>query len=256
MADINTYLTPVKNNPTACTDCSIRRLALFNGIPESDLLWTQNYRSCQYKFPARQEIYTETQQSNFMYTIYHGWFAIYKTLENGKRQILKIALPGDMIGYQANFEAPMTYSAASLTDAVLCAFKRTDLPDLFRKNGNVARRLSEMNARDMHLCHSRLLTIGQHTAIEKVAHCCAEIFFRMKMIFSNSESDSIEFPLSQEDLGDMTGLTKIHVNRTLKQLREMGIMEISSRTLHVYDSEELCKVGYFDPVTINTYILY
>lgn len=255
MAEINSFLKPVKNNVTACSDCSIRRLALFHGVPENELLWTQSYRSCQYKFPPRKEIFTETQQSNFIYTIYHGWFSIYKTLANGKRQILKIALPGDIIGYQANFEAPMTYSAASLTDSVLCAFKRSDLPELFRKNSAVASRLAEMNSRDMHMCHNRLLTIGQHTALEKVAHCCAELFFRVNMIYS-TETDSIEFPLSQEDLGDMTGLTKIHVNRTLKQLREMGILEISSKTLYVLDVDKLCDVGYFDPSTIHTYILY
>ena len=256
MADINSFLKPIKKNPTACSDCSIRRLALFHGVPEEDLIWTQNYRSCQYNFPARREIFTETHHSSFMYTVYHGWFAIYKTLENGKRQILKIALPGDVIGYQANFEAPMTYSAASLTDAVLCAFKRTELPDLFRKQTNIARRLAELNSRDMHLCQNRLLTIGQHTALEKVAHCCAELFFRIKVIYSNDESDSIEFPLSQEDIGDITGLTKIHVNRTLKQLREMGILEITSKTLYVLDSDKLCDIGYFDPATIQTHILY
>ena len=256
MADIKPNLIPIQNKQTACSDCSIRRLALFHGVPENELSWTQKYRSCQYKLAARKEVYRETHHSDFMFTIYHGWIAIYKTLENGKRQILKIALPGDIIGYQANMEAAMTYSAISLTDTILCAFSRSDMPELFRTNKNITKRLTELNSRDMNLCQNRLLTIGQHTAIEKIAHFCAELYYRVKTIYNEPEDSDINFPLSQEDIGDATGLTKIHVNRTLRQLRERGLMEISSRTLQIHDIDELCKLGSFDKSTIHTYILY
>ena len=249
-------LIPVEQNQTACKDCSIRRLALFNGVAEEELSWTQNYRSCQYQMPARREIYRETENSEFMFTIYHGWLAIYKALENGKRQILKIALPGDIIGYQANLTGPMSYSAVSLTDAVLCAFPRAEMPELFRNNPTIAKRLAELNSRDMNLCHNRLTTLGQHSAIEKVAHCCAELFFRIKIIHEELENDQIEFPLSQEDIGDITGLTKIHVNRVVRKLREMNLMSISDRVLTVLDADKLCDLGYFDPRTVHTHILY
>ena len=256
MAGIKPNLFPIQQKQTACSDCSIRRLALFHGVQEEELSWTQKYRSCQYKLGIRQEVFRETHHSDFLFTIYNGWFAIYKTLENGKRQILKIALPGDIIGYQANFEGPMSYSAVSLTESTLCAFPRSEMPSLFRNNEKIAKRLSELNLRDMHLCQNRLLAIGQHTAIEKVAHCCAELFFRIKTIHKELKTDQIEFPLSQEDIGDLTGLTKIHVNRVLKKLREMGLMEISNRILTVHDTDELCRLGYFDPKTVHTYILY
>lgn len=256
MTDIKPGLVPIQHNQTSCSNCSIRRLALFHGVPEEDLSWTQKYRSCQYKLSANREIFRESHHSEFLYTVYHGWIAIYKTLENGKRQILKIALPGDIIGYQANIEAEMNYSGVSLTDTVLCAFPRKDMPELFRKNNNITQRLTELNSRDMNLCQNRLLTIGQHTAIEKIAHFCAELFFRIKTIYDEPKDDHINFPLSQEDIGDATGLTKIHVNRTLKQLRERGLMEISSRTLKILDIDKLCELGSFDKSTVHTHILY
>lgn len=256
MAEIKPNLIPILHNQTECTDCSIRRLALFHGVDEDALSWTQHYRSCQYKLAARQILYHETHNSDFMFTIYHGWLAIYKTLENGNRQILKIALPGDIIGYQADFEAPMTYSAISLTDSVLCAFPRSNMPEILRNNISIAKRLIELNTRDMQLCQNRLLAIGQHTATEKVAHCCAELFFRIKAIYSESEDNQIDCPISQEELGDMTGLTNIHVNRTLKQLREMGLIEKSAKKLKVNDIDGLCKLGGFDPATVHTHMLY
>jgi CRP/FNR family transcriptional regulator, anaerobic regulatory protein len=254
--DKHTNLFPVENNQTVCAECSIRRLALFHGVPENELSWTQAYRSDQFTIKARKELYRETQHSDYMFTVYHGWFAIFKTLDNGKRQILRIALPGDMIGFQANLEAPMTNSAMSLTDAVVCAFPRRNMPELLRKNSNVAKRLTEINARDMSICQSRLLTIGQQSAIERIAFFCTELFFRIKAIYNNKDVNRINFPISQEDIGDATGLTKIHVNRTLRSLREQGLMEISSKTLTIHKVEEMCKLANFEPSSINVYPLY
>ena len=255
-SDNNSHLIPIEHNQTVCAECSVRRLALFHGVPEKDLDWTQAYRSGQYTVKARREIFRESKPCEYMFTLYHGWVAIYKTLDNGKRQILRIALPGDMLGFQSQLTAPMSHSAMTLTDSVLCAFPRDEMPDLLRKNQNVAKSLTELNARDMNICHSRLLTIGQQSAIERIAFFCAELFYRNKRIYNSQDNHEIYFPLSQEDIGDATGLTKIHVNRTLKTMREQGLMKISSRTLSVPDIDKLSQLGGFDKGVINVYALY
>ncbi len=250
------HLFPVEHNQTVCTECPVRRLALFHGVEEKDLAWTQSYRSSQYKVAPRKEIYREGRTSDFMFTLYHGWVAFYKTLGNGKRQILRVALPGDMLGFQANLNAVMTHSAVALTEAVLCAFPRKDMPELLRNNLSVAKRLTELNARDMNICQTRLVTIGQQSAIERIAFFCTELFHRVRSIYQQPEAMEVFFPLSQEDIGDATGLTKIHVNRTLKALREQGLMEISSRTLKIHDLKALEELGGFEPSLIQTYSLY
>lgn len=252
----NSALIPVENHQTDCCECSVRRLALFHGVDIKDLTWTQSYRSNQYTIQARKDVYREAEICDYMFTLYHGWIAMFKTLGNGKRQILRIALPGDMLGFQSHMGAPMTHTAMSLTDSVLCAFPRNTVPDLLRKNLSVAKRLMELNARDMSICQNRLLTIGQQSALERIAFFCSELFYRVKNIYNNKDNLEIFFPLSQEDIGDATGLTKIHVNRTLKALREKGLLEISAKTLIIHDLEGLCQLGGFDPEDIYTYTLY
>ncbi len=256
MTDTKNNLVAIEHNPTRCNECSVRRLALFHGVPEAQLNWTQTYRKAQFTVEARKEVYRESEPGEFMFTVYHGWLAVFKTLDNGKRQILRIALPGDMLGFQSNLEAPMTHSVISLTDAVLCAFPSNKIPELLRNDMNVARRLTELNARDMNICQSRLMTIGKQSAIERIAFFCCELFYRVKSIYKDEASDSIFFPLSQEDIGDATGLTKIHVNRTLRSMREQGLMEIHAKTLKVHDVEALCELGNFSPQSIQTYRLY
>ncbi len=255
-AETNINLIPIEHKQTPCSECSVRRLALFNGVPEQELNWTQDYRSNQFTIAPRKEIYRETQPSEYMYTIYHGWVAVYKTLDNGKRQILRIALPGDMIGFQANLRAPMNTSAISLTETVLCGFSMQNMPELLRKNLDVARSLTEINARDMGICQSRLTTIGQQAAIERIAFFCAELFYRLKVIYSHKDDCEIAFPMSQEDIGDATGLTKIHVNRTLKALREDNLLQISGKTMKILDLDRLCELGNFDPASVHLHNLY
>ena len=251
----NTNLIPIEHNATTCADCSVRRLALFHGVAEQDLEWTQEYRAHQFTIAPRREIYRESQPSEYMFTVYHGWVALYKTLDNGKRQILRIALPGDMIGFQPDLLAPMNSSAMSLSETVLCGFPSKAMPDLLRKNLSVSQRLTELNARDMNICQSRLLTIGQQSAIERIAFFCCELYYRVNMIYGQNDHE-IHFPLSQEDIGDATGLTKIHVNRTLKALREQGLMQIASKTLTIHDIDGLCELGNFDPSSVQVHPLY
>jgi len=255
-SETNINLIPIENNQTVCSECSVRRLALFNGVPAEDLDWTQEYRSNQFTIAARKDIYRETQPSDYMYTIYHGWVAIYKTLGNGKRQILRIALPGDMLGFQPDLQAPMNTSAMSLTETVLCAFPTKSMPELLRKNLSVASSLTAINARDMGICHSRLLTIGQQSAIERIAFFCCELFYRLRVIYNHKDDCENQFPMSQEDIGDATGLTKIHVNRTLKTLREDKLLQISGKNMKILDLDGLCRLGNFDPSSVHIHHLY
>ena len=255
-ADKHIELVPIEHNQTVCSECSIRRLALFHGVTEEDLMWTQKYRRSQFTVSARKEIFKELVPSEYMFTLYHGWVASYKTLNTGKRQILRISLPGDMLGFQADLIAPMTHSAVSLSAVVLCAFPRAEMPELLRRNLSVAKRLSELNARDMNICQNRLMTFGQQSAIERIAFFCAELYYRALSIFGSIKNDEMFFPLSQEDIGDATGLTKIHVNRTLKALREQGYMEVSSKHLKIHDVKGLCELGSFDPEIVTVHKLY
>ena len=249
-------LIEISKNQTRCSECPIRHQTLFQGVKKEDLNLVQSYRTGQYRLKARQEIFLEAQNSQYLFSIYHGWCAIYKSLGNGKKQIIKIALPGDLIGFQSNSEAPLNYSAISLTDMVLCAFPRNEFTGLLNRNAFVLKRLMELNAREMNLCQNHLMAIGKNIAIEKISLFCAELFLRFHNIYQLPLTNRIFFPLTQVEIGDATGLTCVHVNRTLKTLSDMNLMDISARTLTVPDIDKLCKLGQFDAKSIHTYTLY
>lgn len=253
---MDSNFNPIPFKQTKCSECPIRRLALFKGVREEDLIWTQNFRSDQFKVKAKKALYKQNEHPNYMFTLYHGWLLQYKTLDNGKRQVLRIALPGDLIGFQADFNGPMEHSTIALNDSVLCAFPRPDIKEMFNKNTGLSARLGEMHARDMSICQNHLIGIGQKSAEERIAYLSLELLFRLRQIYSDNAITDIEFPLTQEDLGDAVGLTQIHVNRTIKSLRERNLMEIKGKRLYIHDIEGLKTLGSFDEKVLQTYTLF
>lgn len=237
---------------TQCNTCKVRKQALFKGIPLEDLEWTQEYRSGQYRVHARKEIYRETEPHNYVYTVFQGWVVLYKSLSNGKRQILRVALPGDLIGLQVSPNAPMEHSAQAVTDVILCGFPRNELSELFDRSKHMATRLLEMCRRDLGVMQNHLLGVGQKSAIERVAYLCLELLYRFQTVSPDTAKlTQMPLPLSQEDIGDVTGLTKIHVNRTLRALREQGLMEIHKKQLIIHNEAALIALCDFDPSVLE-----
>ncbi len=235
---------------TECASCRIRKLALFKGVALEDLQWTQTYRSNQLFAAAKKNLYEEDRTNPYAYTLFSGWVMLFKSLSSGKRQILRFALPGDFIGFQANLTGPMTHSARTVTECSFCAFPRDNLRAMFFERPDLAVRIAEMNARDMDLCQYHLLGAGRKSARERLAFTLLELFYRsirIDLAAGASMPESIDFPVAQEELGDSVGLTTVHVNRTLRAMQKDDLITLTRRRLSIHDFDRLCEIGHFDP---------
>ncbi len=103
-----------------------------------------------------------------------------------------------------------------------------------------------ITARDRTLANEHLTNIGRRVARERVAHLLLELFYRVWLAHPSPHSDGVELPLTQEHIGDALGLTSVHVNRTLRQLREAGLVTISGHNMQVLDPDMLAEVAGFD----------
>ncbi len=237
--------------PTECRKCSVREMALFKGVPLERLNWTQNYRKEQIKVPARSTIFQEGENHDFIYTLYSGWGIIYKTVRNnGKRQILRFLLPGDLIGYQTNAKGVIAHSAGTVTESILCAFPRAKLMPMLRENPELAIRLVNMESRDMSLCQNHLMAAGRKTARESIAFLLMELFYRVQFQIEDSYSPSaqtIDFPVTQEDIGDALGLTNVHVNRVIKELMNEKLIYCHKKKLVILNEKVLSEIAEFSP---------
>ncbi|MCB1647145.1 MAG: Crp/Fnr family transcriptional regulator [Pseudomonadales bacterium] len=235
--------------PTKCVHCAVRARALFQGIPPDQLEWTQQYRENQYRAPARARLFSEGQQHPYVYTLYSGWVLLSNSLSDGRTQILRFALPGDFLGFQANATSPMSSSAYAITESMLCAFPKADLQRMMTESSGLAARMATLAARDMAQLQQVLLSTGQKNAREKLASLLLELYVRVRALGNlvpGSDEHSIVFPLSQEMLSQSLGLSVETVNRTLRGLREDQILEIRSKRLYMLDQNKAMAIAEID----------
>jgi CRP-like cAMP-binding protein len=240
-----------------CATCPVRRRALFNGVSEENLDWTERFRSYQTEVPPKQNIFLEGEPSAHAYTLFRGWAAIYKTLPNGKRQIMRFALPGDFLGFQADLEGPLMYGAVAVTGCVLCTFPRSNLKQMLRENQGLAMQMAVLNARYMELCQYHLMGTGRQSAKERIAFLLLELFYRSRLQVPDAEiaETTVPFPICQEEIADAVGLTTVHVNRTLKEMKAEGLLECTSRRLVIRDEQRLVDISNFDKSIVENQLL-
>ena len=240
---------------TRCSHCNVRQASLFRNISLDLLNRAQLYRHSQITFPARSTVFQEEESNDYIYTLYSGWAIVYKTpAHSEKRQILRFLLPGDLTGYQTESSALMPHSVATVTDAVFCVFPRDNIKTMLLNNPDISTRFIEMWSRDMSLCQNHLLTIGSKSAVESITFLLLEIFHRAKNQITqcyDPATNSIDFPLTQQDIGDATGITKIHVNRVMKSLTNSGFIQYHKKKLYILNEKMLCDISGFDPQRIK-----
>jgi CRP-like cAMP-binding protein len=230
----------------ACQQCPARHWTICHALSDQELALVEGFKSGDRICGVHKDIYQQGDELDELYTVVEGWVCLYKLLEDGRRQITRIALPGDFIGYQADLTRPMEHTAEALTPVRLCVFPRKQFLDFVRSHPELAMRLTWMIATYGELGHDRLLSVGRQSAIERVAHFLLELFYRVRLRDPEPVGASINMPLTQVHIGDALGLTGVHVNRKLGELRKLNLVEVAGQTLQVLDPDGLAEIAGFD----------
>lgn len=177
-----------------------------------------------------------------IFVVQGGWIFSAALLEDGRRQIVRLHFRGDLLGLDglAFGEAPDAIYA--LTDAEICVIDRGRLGALFSDNPRLGALLFAIQQVDRVTLADRLISLGRNSALGRVAGLLLWIAGRLR--FANLPvADGFALPLTQEEIGDLTGLTAVHVNRTMRALGEQGLIARSGHTLRILDRERLARVA-------------
>jgi len=233
--------------PTACTECPVRRLALFEPLPTAQLEAMQAHRLEQRDVPAGGLIYSQDSRLDESYTLFQGWVMLHRTLSDGRRQVLRFALPGDFVGFQPDPDGPILHSAQALTATRVCVFKRESLLEMFREHPVLAIQMAWITSRDEAIAHDHLTSLGRRPAKERITQLFLELHHRLSARGPIDERAGIPVPLKQEHIADALGLTTIHVNRTLRALREAGLVVLRGGLLRIQNRAALVEMTGFRP---------
>jgi CRP-like cAMP-binding protein len=238
--------TEVISAATKCADCPVRQKALFQVIADEYVQEAQNQRSAQYRLRARGHLYQESTPAAMAYTLFKGWLLLHRTHSDGSRQGLKVALPGDFVGYTPLTDALYSHGALAVTDVVACGFRQVDLHSMIDRHVDIARQITSFQAGNLAICEANVLGLGRKSAEQRIAHAVADLYHRLDQ---RSEVDvatrSMPFPLTQEMLGELTGLTPVHTNRVLRKLRADGVMRCERQRIEIMDLPRLIELGEY-----------
>jgi CRP-like cAMP-binding protein len=214
----------------SCFECALRRSRAFKPINDIELASINEIKRDHLVLEAGREIIAAGQEQAELYTLYAGWAIRCKTLPDGRRQILNIHLPGDLIGLQgAMFEAA-AYSVEALTEVQLCLLPRRKVWSLFENMPELAFDVTWLGAREESHVDEHLTSAGRRSASERIAALVIMLYKRLDALGLVVNS-AMPFPLTQQDLADILGLSLVHTNKSLAKLRRLGMFGQSNGTL-------------------------
>lgn len=175
-----------------------------------------------------------------------GWAYRYKILFDGRRQILSLCLPGDIESLEGSLGLPQLYSLASITSVRIAAIPFEMIVLARSSFTGIGHALAMDAAVKAAVQDQRAITLGLRNAVERMAHFLCEMWIRTGAA-GLTNGQSTPFPLTQTDIGDVLGLTSVHVNRMLRQLRELGLVVITAGEMTMNNFKGLQRIGQFDP---------
>lgn len=183
-------------------------------------------------------------QEECVFIVHSGWGFLHKDLQDGERQIIDFALSGDVIGLTpGNVEAHMAFT--SITDVIVFkAHAKTALPAIMR-HPQAAEIFCTVVARQNAILMEHLTNLGRRSALVRTAHLLLELWARLQQAGTISGKE-YDCPLTQYDLADALGLTAIHVNRMLRELREFGFLSFRKGRVEILDLDGLIAFAQFD----------
>lgn len=219
-----------------CENCPLRKKDAFVPFSKSELAFMGGFKSGELSVDPRTTVLMEGTSSPHFYTVLSGMGIRYKTLENGRRQVINFIFPGDFVGLQSVVMGESEYSVEATQSMVICAFRRQDLWRLFQVHPERAYDLVWISAVEEAFLGQSLATLGQRSGRERVSWALLKIFERLTMI-GLQKLGKVPFPYKQQDLADALGLSLVHTNKTLAALRKDGLVEWADGTLEVQDAD-------------------
>jgi CRP-like cAMP-binding protein len=223
----------------------VRRLRTSAGISDEDIREIETLPITVRDYPAERPVVRDGERATECCLVIEGFCMRSKTIADGKRQILSIHIPGEIPDLMSLFLHVMDHDLSTLTPCRLGFIKHETLQKLHRSRPNVAEIFWRDTLIDAAMFREWIVNVGQRPAPARLAHVIVELQERLKVI-GRVNGNSFEMPLTQEQIGEALGITAVHANRVIKQLRQDGIVELHRGRVTVLNEHKLLELADFD----------
>jgi len=222
----------------------VRKLASHSALAEDDRRAILDLPFHAHSIEREMYFAREGDRTEHSCLLLTGYAFRQKLVASGGRQILSVHIPGDLLDLQGAVLESADHNVQALTRCKMATVARSDIRALVHKRPAVALAMWVDTLIDGSISREWLLNVGRRDAQGRIAHLLCEFGHRMESA-GLAKADRFEMPLSQEQIADATGLTAVHVNRTLRNLDRSGLIVRTGRIIRITDLEVLCEVADF-----------
>jgi len=234
------------SSATTVPNAFVNRLAKLVPLTPDEMAILHELQSSPRTVQRHRDIITEGRSYGSLFIVMEGNAIRYRILHDGRRQIVNIVLPGDIVGALGYFTESSLYSTKALTEVVVATVPFARLNALNETHPRLVTKIFWWFSCESTIYAEHLVDLGRRSALERVAHFLLELLTRLQSV-GLADDRSFKIPLTQELLADALGLSIPHVNRVLRRLREDNLVVVEDQRVTVKDIESLSELADFDP---------
>jgi len=228
----------------------VRKLGAFVALSDAELSVLQRLHKRRRNFVAGRDLFHQGQSGQAAYILASGWAFSYKILPDGQRQIVDFQIPGDFLGLRSVLLHISDHSIEPITNIEVTEVLASDLLEAFSQTPRLATAILWAASRDEAMVVEHLVNIGRRNAAERMAHFLLELGARLALVGMGSRA-GYACPLTQYLLADALGLSAVHVNRVLRQLRDAGMVTFRDGFVTFDTYNRLTEFADFDPTYLD-----
>ena len=224
----------------------IRKLESFEALTDQDHQALHAFVLRNRSVGARVDLVQEGDAPEHVHLILDGYACRYKVLSDGQRQIMAYFVPGDFCDLNVFILDQMDHSIGTITACQVVEISRSAIDEIMANHPRITRALLWCALVDEAILREWLVNMGAREANERIAHFICELYMRLDAV-GRVRDNSFAFPFTQTEVADTMGLSNVHVNRVLRELRESGLVTLKQRVLTILDLDRMKDYCKFNP---------
>jgi len=227
----------------------VARLTQYAALNEADLASLDAIIDGELTIRKRRDLIVDGYEYRKLCFVGDGYAVRYKLLRNGKRQILNVVLPGDIVGVPSSFYARAVYSVTAISDVRMHVCPLDAYVQLCYRRPQFGLALTWIAVQEATTYAEHVIDVGRRTPVERLSHFLLELHARLKAV-GRAEEKRFTLPFSQEVIADVLGLSVPHLNRMMQQLRGEKLIANSERKIEFLDAGAMQALAHYQPLAL------
>ena len=228
----------------------IRKLQSLVPLSRSDIAALERITCQPRAFGANVDLIRDGETVETALIVLRGFACYHKQRQAGARQILGYLLPGDVCDGEGADLGSQVHSVGTLSPCIVAQVPRQALRELMQQHSTIEHAWRIMRRIEVDTAWAWIANLGVRSALERMAHLFCELMTRMEAV-GLAQKNTCPLPLTQVELGQTLGLSNVHVNRVLQEMRRQHLIELKGRSLRIFDLPRLSRIAEFDPAYLQ-----